>query len=221
MQTIRVWDLPTRVFHWTLAVAVVGLVATAQLGGGWMDWHMRLGYLVLSLILFRLIWGLVGGYWSRFGVFIPSPKHLLQYLRGSVAPHDQAGHSPVGALSVLAMLLVVLAQIVTGLFSDDEIATSGPLSRYATGQWVGRASHYHTDVGKYLLLVLVIVHIAAIAFYRYKKGHKLLPAMLHGDKEAPDGLSSARDTAMTRSFALVIWLLCAGLVALLVSWAQS
>ncbi|MDZ7939023.1 MAG: cytochrome b/b6 domain-containing protein [Rhodoferax sp.] len=220
MQTIRVWDLPTRVFHWALAAAVVGLVTTAQLGGAWMEWHMRLGYLVLSLILFRLVWGVVGGYWSRFGVFVPTPTHLLQYLRGSATPHDRTGHSPLGALSVLAMLLVVLAQVVSGLFSDDEIATSGPLSRFASGQWVGRASDYHTDVGKFLLVALVVGHIAAIAFYRFKKGHRLTAPMLHGDKAAPDGLAGARDTTTTRSLALGIWLVCAAMVALLVNWAQ-
>lgn len=221
MQTIRVWDLPTRVFHWSLAAAVVGLVVTAQLGGSWMEWHMRSGYFVLSLLSFRLVWGVVGGYWSRFGVFVPSPAGLLRYLRGSATPHDNTGHNPLGALSVVAMLLVLLAQVGSGLFSDDEIATSGPLSRFASGDWVSRASDYHTAVGKYLLLALVLVHIAAILIYWLKKGQKLVPPMLHGDKTTVDGLQSARDDLTTRVLALFIWLLCAGLVALMVNWAQS
>jgi cytochrome b len=221
MQTIRVWDLPTRVFHWALACAVVGLVATAQIGGSWMEWHMRLGYLVLSLLLFRVVWGFVGGHWSRFGVFVPSPAHLVRYLRGSVTPNDHAGHTPQGALSVLAMLLVLFAQVGSGLFSDDEIATSGPLSRFVSGDWVVKATDYHTAVGKYLLLALVFVHIVAILVYWLKKGQKLVPAMVHGNKAVANDLQAARDDMATRGLALFIWLLCAGLVASLVSWAQS
>lgn len=221
MQTIRVWDLPTRVFHWALACAVVGLVTTAQLGGAWMEWHMRLGYLVLSLLGFRLVWGVVGGYWSRFGVFVPSPARLLRSLRARTTSQDDPGHSPQGALSVLAMLLVLLAQVGSGLFSDDEIATSGPLSRFASGDWVSRASEYHTSIGKYLLLGLIALHIAAILVYWLKKGRKLVPPMLHGDKVTSEGLQSSRDDFASRSFALAIWLACAGLVALMVNWAQS
>lgn len=221
MQTIRVWDLPTRVFHWALACAVVGLVTTAQLGGTWMEWHMRLGYLVLSLLTFRLVWGVVGGHWSRFGVFIPSPTRLLRSLLAPSTPQDYAGHSPQGALSVLAMLLVLLAQVGSGLFSDDEIATSGPLSRFASGDWVSRASEYHTSIGKYLLLGLIAIHIVAILVYWLKKGQKLVPPMLHGDKVVSEGLQSSRDDLASRSLALAIWLACAGLVALMVNWAQS
>jgi cytochrome b len=221
MQTIRVWDLPTRVFHWALASAVIGLVTTAQLGGSWMDWHMRLGYLVLSLLAFRVVWGIIGGYWSRFGIFVPSPTRLLRYMRGGDEPRDRTGHNPLGALSVLAMLLVLFAQVGSGLFSDDEIVTSGPLSRFASGEWVSRASDYHTNVGKYLLLALVFIHIAAILVYWLKKGQKLVPPMLHGDKIAADGIPSSKDDTRTRVLALCIWLLCAGVVASLVNWAQS
>jgi cytochrome b len=221
MQTIRVWDLPTRLFHWTLASAVVGLVTTAQLGGSWMDWHLRLGYLVLTLLLFRLIWGCVGGHWSRFGTFVPSPRRLLGHLRDRAAPGSHVGHTPHGALSVLAMLAVLFAQVGTGLFSDDEIATSGPLSRFASGEWVSRATEYHTAVGKYLLLALVVLHVVAMLVYWLKKGQKLVPPMLHGNTVAPDGAPSAKDNIATRSKALVIFLLCAGVVAFLVRWSQS
>jgi cytochrome b len=221
MQKIRVWDLPTRVFHWAIATAVVSLVATAQLGGAWMEWHLRIGYLVLSLLAFRLVWGVIGGYWSRFAVFVPGPGHLLRYLRGVSGPRDHAGHNPLGALSVLAMLLVLLAQVGSGLFSDDEIATSGPLSRFVSSDWVSRASDYHTNIGKFLLLGLVFVHVAAVLVYWLKMGQKLVPPMVHGDKISVDDLPSSKDDLVTRCLALCIWLFCAGLVALLVNWAQS
>src|SRR4051812_31198764 len=95
--TVRVWDLPTRVFHWALAVCVVALVATAYIGGNAMAWHLRLGYAVLSLLLFRLVWGLVGGRWSRFGSFIYAPGTVLRYLRGQGQPEHSVGHTPLGA----------------------------------------------------------------------------------------------------------------------------
>lgn len=221
MQTIRVWDLPTRLFHWSLVAAVMGLVATAQVGGPWMEWHMRLGYFVASLLSFRIVWGLVGGYWSRFGVFMPTPARLLRYLREPAASDNPAGHTPLGALSVFAMLFVLLAQVGSGLFSDDEIATSGPLARFASGEWVGRASEYHTAIGKYLLLGLVLLHIAAIVFYGLKKERKLVPPMLHGDMVTANDTPSAKDNLSTRCMALAIWLVCAGLIAAMVRWAQS
>ncbi len=107
--TIRIWDLPTRLFHWLLAASVVALVVTAKVGGNAMVWHFRLGYVVLALLAFRLVWGLVGGRWSRFASFVPTPGRLWRYLRGSSAEADSAGHSPLGALSVLALLGVLIA----------------------------------------------------------------------------------------------------------------
>ena len=84
--TVRIWDLPTRLFHWALAACIVGLVVSAKLGGNAMVWHFRLGHAVLALLLFRLVWGLVGGHWSRFAVFWVSPARLLRYVRGQVLP---------------------------------------------------------------------------------------------------------------------------------------
>ena len=99
MSTVRIWDLPTRLFHWLLAASVVALVVTAKVGGNAMVWHFRLGYVVLALLAFRLVWGLVGGRWSRFASFVPTPGRLWRYLRGSSAEAESAGHSPLGALS--------------------------------------------------------------------------------------------------------------------------
>ena len=119
------------------------------------------------------------------------------------------------------MLLVLFAQVGTGLFSDDEIATSGPLARFANGEWVSLASDYHTHIGKYLLIGLIFVHIAAILVYWFKKGQKLVPPMLHGDKMTADGVQSSQDNRTTRGLAFIIWMTCAGLVALLVAQAAS
>ena len=92
---VRVWDLPTRLFHWALVVCIVGLVTTAQIGGNAMEWHFRFGYSVLTLLLFRLVWGFVGGHWSRFSSFLYSPASLLRYIRGQEDGVQPLGHSPL------------------------------------------------------------------------------------------------------------------------------
>jgi cytochrome b len=114
---IRVWDLPTRLFHWTLALAIVGSVVSAKVGGNAMTWHFRLGLLALALVAFRLLWGVVGGRWSRFASFIYAPATVLRYLRGQAAPgeHLDVGHNPLGSLSVFALLAIVAVQVTTGL----------------------------------------------------------------------------------------------------------
>ncbi len=219
MQTTRVWDLPTRLFHWLLAIAVIGLVVTGQIGGSWMDWHFRLGYCVLTLLLFRLVWGFIGGHWSRFANFFYSPRTIWRYMRGQGTAEQGVGHNPLGFLSVLGLLGVTLLQVASGLFSDDEIATTGPLSKFASGEWVGRASDYHTEIGKIVLLALFVLHIAAIVFYRIKRGQNLVSPMLNGDKQTPTGMPSARDDWASRSMALLVFVLCAASVTALLAWA--
>ena len=139
MHTVRVWDLPTRLFHWALVVCVIGQIITANVGGNWMNWHLRLGYTVLTLLLFRLVWGFVGGHWSRFSSFLYAPSTVLNYLRGQARPEHRVGHNPLGAFSVFALLAILLLQVGSGLFSDDEIAFTGPLVSLVSGEAVSLA----------------------------------------------------------------------------------
>ncbi len=217
MHTVRVWDLPTRLFHWTLVVCVIGLVITANVGGNWMNWHLRLGYTVLSLLLFRLVWGFVGGYWSRFSTFIYGPATVLAYLRGDGPPEHRVGHNPLGMLSVLALLCILLAQVGTGLIADDEIAYTGPLVRFVSGETISDATSYHKNVGKFIVLGLVVLHLLAIAFYKLVKKDNLVRPMVSGDKTVVAPVPSARDTAGSRIAALVVFGLCAAAVYGLVS----
>ena len=217
MHTVRVWDLPTRLFHWALVACVIGLVITANVGGNWMNWHLRLGYTVLSLLLFRLVWGFVGGHWSRFSSFIYGPGTVLAYLRGDARPEHQVGHNPLGMLSVLALLFILLAQVGTGLISDDEIAFTGPLVRFVSGETVSDATGYHKDIGKFIVIALVVLHLLAIAFYKLVKKDNLVRPMLNGDKEVGFPARSARDTTGSRIAALVVYGLCAAAVYGLVS----
>lgn len=201
--TVRIWDLPTRLFHWALAASVIALVVTAKVGGNAMVWHLRLGYVVLALLVFRLVWGLMGGRWSRFGSFLYSPMRLVRYLRGAGHPQDNVGHNPLGALSVFALLAVLIAQVGTGLLSDDEIAFAGPLTRFVSNAVVGQATSYHKEIGQYLVLGLVALHILAIVFYVAVRKHQLVGPMLHGDKELAHPVPPSRDDLASRAGALV------------------
>ena len=218
LNKVRVWDLPTRLFHWTLALSVICLAVSGLIGGNAMVWHFRFGYVVLSLLLFRVVWGLVGGRWSRFGAFIYAPQSVINYLKGRGKPEHSVGHSPIGAGSVFAMLGILLAQVGTGLMSDDEIAAAGPLTRFVSNTTVSLATNYHKNIGKWLLLTLVALHIGAIVFYLWRK-HNLVNAMLHGDKELVVAVPGSRDDALSRAGAVLVFALCAAFAAWVASLA--
>ncbi len=211
LKKVRVWDLPTRIFHWALVAGVLGLAISGTLGGNAMIWHFRFGYAVLTLLLFRIVWGLVGGRWSRFGAFIYSPQSVYNYLKGRGKAEHSVGHSPIGAGSVFAMLGILLAQAGTGLLSDDEIAFAGPLTSLVSNATVSLATNYHKNIGKWIVLALVLLHVAAIVFYLWRK-HNLVGAMLHGDKEMVARVAPSRDDAASRTAALVVLAACAGVV---------
>ena len=215
--TVRIWDLPTRIFHWALFVCVVGLIITGNIGGNLMTWHFRLGYCVMTLLLFRIVWGLIGGKWSRFGSFIYAPSTVIAYLKGQGKPEHSAGHNPLGAGSVFALLAFLAAQVGTGLISDDEITNQGPLSRFVSNASVSLANWWHKDVGKWVIAALIVLHIAAILFYLHKKKENLIKPMLHGDKQMLAPVEPSKDTAASRVVALVVLALCGGFVY----WVQS
>ena len=209
LRPVRVWDLPTRVFHWTLALAVVLLVFSGHVGGNALVWHMRLGLLVLTLLVFRVLWGLVGGRWSRFTRFVRLPGTVWRYLRGPQRSDDhfEVGHNPLGAFSVLAMLGLLAAQVVTGLVADDEIATTGPLNKFVTSATGLAASAWHTGWGQWGLVALVVLHLAAIGFYRWR-GVNLVKPMISGDKLLVGDVPPSTDSVATRVLAGVLLLLC-------------
>ncbi|MEZ5706752.1 MAG: cytochrome b/b6 domain-containing protein [Burkholderiaceae bacterium] len=221
MQIVRIWDLPTRLFHWALVVCVIGLVVTANVGGNAMNWHFRFGYSVLTLLLFRLVWGLIGGRWSRFARFVYSPGSLLRHLRGEGPPEHSVGHSPTGALSVFALLLVLVVQVGSGLMSDDDIAFAGPLTGLVSGETVAWATNYHKEIGKVILIALVILHLLAIGYYRVIKKTNLVGPMVNGDKPLDTPVEPSKDTAGTRLLALAVLVACGLVVSRLVAWGQS
>ena len=185
---LRVWDLPTRLFHWLLAASVSAAVVTGKVGGNLMEWHGRIGLLIFGLLTFRVVWGFIGSPTARFASFVRGPAAIRAYLRGE---WHGVGHNPLGALSVLALLALTLAQVGSGLFSNDDIAFEGPLAGLVSKDWSNRASGVH-DWLLYGLLGLIGLHVAAIAYYVRVRKDNLLRPMVTGWREIA---AAARETA--------------------------
>ena len=203
---VRVWDLPTRLFHWALAICIVLGIVFVKIGGNAIQWHAYCGYAALALILFRVIWGFVGSWHARFTNFIPSPSTLIAFLRGQV--DGGLGHNPLGALSVIALLGVILIQALTGLFADDDIFFQGPLAKYVSNSTVALLTSIHR-FNQYLIFALVGLHIAAISYYYFVKRENLVGPMVTGDKliTTTPKLQETVDTSRQRMLALAIFLL--------------
>jgi cytochrome b len=188
MSAQRVWDLPLRLFHWGLALAVVSSVVTAKLGGNAMEWHLWLGQLVMGLLVFRVLWGLWGGHWSRFRTW---PLAFWRH-RGAHSPSTWVGHAPSGAWASLALLGLLALQVLSGLTADDEIATAGPWAAWVSSATASTATTYHHAWGQWLILGMVGLHLSAIAFYAWVKRRPLVPAMWHGNKPLVHDVEAAR-----------------------------
>ena len=211
-ENARVWDLPTRLFHWALAGCVVGSLVSINLGGNAVGWHFRFGYAILTLLVFRLAWGFVGPRYARFASFPPNPMAALRYLRGQ--ERSVAGHSPLGALSVYALLLSLAFQAGTGLFANDAIMWDGPLRNTvsnATSDWL--TSLHKTN--RFVLLGLIALHLAAIAYYTLFKRKPLVRPMITGDAPLPAeraNAAQAADGLRERALALAVLAACSAIV---------
>ena len=197
---IRVWDLPVRVFHWALVTAVATAVITGELGGSWMEVHGKAGLTIVGLVVFRLVWGMIGSTHARFVRFAPTPGKLKAYLQGR---WRGVGHNPLGALSVFALLALLASQAATGLFSNDDIAFSGPLFALVDEALAIRLTAIHRQLAN-VLLVLMGVHIAAIAFYLGVKKDNLVKPMVTGWKEVEAGRSTKKGGPVAFAVALAI-----------------
>ncbi len=181
--TVEVWDLPTRIFHWALFFFVIVSFISGKTGGNAMKYHELSGFILLGLLVFRVFWGFIGSQTSRFSGFLSSPKTVMRYA-GTLFRKDaprHPGHNPMGGWSVMAMLVVLLIQAVTGLFATDDIFTQGPLYPYVSDTASRRLTAIHTT-NPYLLVVLVTLHIAAVLFYLLYKKENLIASMLTGRK---------------------------------------
>ena len=192
---VRVWDLPTRLFHWSLAILVAFSFTTGKIGGAWMAWHLRSGYTILALVLFRIVWGFVGSDTARFTRFLHGPRAALAHGREVLARrHAPApGHTPLGGWMIVAMLAAAAFQASTGLFSDDEIATQGPLAVKVSDAMVSRMTSLHS-IGQWIMVALVVLHVAAIAWYRWAMDARLVGPMVTGWSTLPASRQPPRMT---------------------------
>jgi cytochrome b len=193
---VAVWDAPVRLFHWTLAVLVVFSFVTGKVAGSWLEWHMRSGYTILALLLFRLAWGVVGSQTARFTAFVRGPRAGLDYLKATLARRQPQvlGHNPLGGWMVLFMLAILLVQAATGLFVDDEISTQGPLAVKVSNAMVARLTTVHR-YNEWVILAAVVLHVIAIATYHWGLRVNLVGPMVHGKMVIPAAVPPPRVAA--------------------------
>jgi len=175
---IQVWDLPIRVFHWSLVGAVLAAYVTGEIGGNLSNWHGWIGALIFGLLVFRLIWGFIGTTHARFTSFFPSPARVVAYLKGE---WQGTGHNPLGALSILAVLGILVFLATTGFFANDDIGFQGPLFNLIDKSLSDWLTSLH-EVSFKILLVLIALHLGAIAFYFFFKKTNLVKPMITGRK---------------------------------------
>ncbi|NVE95008.1 cytochrome b/b6 domain-containing protein [Altererythrobacter lutimaris] len=209
---IRVWDWPVRLCHWSMALAILALWWTAE--NGEMGWHMRVGVFLLFVLAFRIVWGLLGTRTARFASFVKGPIGIWRYVTGRTG-HDGVGHNPLGALSVIALLGILLTQVTLGLFAGDPFdGATGPLNDKVgvmTADWM-------TDWHETLfdgIQALVTLHIAAIAYFWIAKRNNLVSPMLTGNRELPNEQAEGIESA-----SLLNLVICLGLACGLATWVQ-
>ena len=191
---VRVWDVPVRLVHWATVIAVALSWWTGETGR--LEWHRWSGYALLGLVTFRIYWGFFGSSTARFRQFVRGPRAIAGYLRG--AWDVAAGHNPLGALSVLALIVLLLLQVTLGLFAVDvDGIESGPLSLYVSFETGRLAAEWHEDVFN-VLMAMVVLHILAIAWYRLVKKEKLVEAMIHGTRAYPQDLPPVQHASLLR-----------------------
>lgn len=182
-QSVQVWDLPTRLFHWSL-VGLFGVMwYSGEQGGDWLQWHIRAGYAVAALVLFRLIWGVIGSDTSRFSHFIRGPKAIRAYLRGELADHQIPGHNPLGGWMVVLLLVTLLFQLVSGFFSTDvdSYLYDGPFVHLIQSDLSEKITEWH-KLSVNFLLIFVAIHVLAVIAYRVVKKKNLVRPMITGNK---------------------------------------
>ena len=220
---ILVWDVPVRLFHWLLVALMATSYFSGRAGGDWMQLQFWSGYAILTLLIFRLIWGFVGSTTARFSSFLKGPRaafaHIAHLFRKE-GPCD-AGHNPVGGAMVLVLIFAVLAQVVAGLFSADTDTgmVNGPLALKVADKWVERATDFHAWWIN-VLLFLVAIHVFAVLLYLVWKRHNLVGPMITGrkriDQAVEPGAPAPRLAFASSRLAMSVLLACAALVYFIV-----
>jgi cytochrome b len=207
LRRVRVWDLPTRLFHWAVVILVVAAYATWQLN--WMDWHARCGYAVLALALFRVLWGFFGSETARFARFLAAPRAAARHLAHAFLrePDRQAGHNAAGGWVVLLFVLLLLGETLSGLYVANDVADEGPLTELTPAPVANAITALHSILWD-ALLAAVTLHLLAIGVYAAAKGQNLLRPMITGWKLLP---ADVRPPRMASSVRAAILLACSAL----------
>jgi cytochrome b len=212
---VRVWDLPTRLFHWLAVLLVIGAYVTER--ENWIDWHVRIGETLLALVLFRLLWGCVGSDTARFSRFLASPAAAVDHLRHLFQrePDQQPGHNPAGGWMVLVLLILLLVETLTGIYVYNEVADEGPLSAIVPGWIANGIATLHAVVWD-ALMAAIALHLLAIVAYALIKRHNLVRPMITGYKRLPDSVRAPRMVSPLLAVMLLIG--AAVVVALLAAY---
>jgi cytochrome b len=201
-RVVLVWDAPVRVFHWLIVALVAAAYVTWRLN--WMVWHGWVGEAVLALLLFRLLWGFLGGETARFSRFLTSPRAAVQHLKYAFRrePDRQVGHNPAGSWMVLLLLALLLAETLTGLYVANDIADEGPLTEVIPA-WVANAIESAHSILWHVLLAAILLHVLAIAGFAAFKGQNLLRPMITGTKVLPANVAAPRIGSPARAILLL------------------
>ena len=216
-RALQVWDLPVRLFHWTLGALVTASWITAEIGGNAMQFHEWSGFAILTLVLFRLLWGFLGGTYARFADFVRGPRAAWTYAKSLLQgrPEFHAGHNPLGGWMILSLLASLLVQAGTGLFANDDIMTEGPLAKHVSKQASDLLSKVH-EVNFDVLLALIVVHVTATLYDLVVKRENLIVPMVTGRKVVPEGVGCQPARGAQLWLAVVLLAACAGAVFALV-----
>ncbi len=203
MREVPVWDLPIRVFHWALVAAITGSVVTIQLH--WMAQHALFGYAILTLVIWRVLWGFLGSENARFSHFLKGPGPVLAHLGHILTrkPDRETSHNALGGWAVAALLVLLGAQATTGLFANDDILFRGPLARTVGKDMSDTITGWHYTI-KTLLLAMLALHVAAAVFYRVWLRHRLVEAMVTGRKDLPADVQPPRLAGVGRALLLLL-----------------
>jgi cytochrome b len=211
-----IWDIPIRLFHWLLVLLIAFMWVSGK--QGWLEYHMLSGYAILSLLIFRVVWGFVGSDTARFLFFLKSPieavRHLLHITKRE--PDTEIGHNAAGGWMVVGMLALLFAQVFTGMSANDDISVEGPLARLVGKDWSDWATSQHHFLFN-IVQIVVALHILAIVAYAILKRHDLVRPMITGKKRMPGAMQAPR--MMSPILAAIVWGISALLVAALVWWA--
>jgi cytochrome b len=210
MRPIKVWDLPVRLFHWAIVVLIFFAWGTEAFNH--MDWHVWIGYTILTLLIFRVIWGFIGSDTARFTGFLRSPLAALRHL-GHLRRREadtEIGHNAAGGWMVLVMLALIGVQAGTGLFANDDANTEGPLMHLISKDQSNYLSHIHS-LNFDLIEIAIVLHIAAVGAYLLLKRQNLVRPMITGVKQMPAGVIAPR--LRSPILALAVLIVAAGIVA--------